>query len=124
MSEAPTYSLRLEDRGKYLFAHVQAERIDLQIARGYLREVAEACRALEHTRALVIREIPEVFGDAGQFAISHEAMEMFAGIKICWVNPFLGNKASLDFATTVATNRGGRFGMFSNEIEAEEWLLG
>jgi len=55
MNEAPTYSLRLEDRGNYLFAHLQAEHIDLEIARGYLREIAEACRALNCTKALVIQ---------------------------------------------------------------------
>jgi len=34
------------------------------------------------------------------------------------------NKSSLDFATTVAKNRGGRCGMFTNESDAEAWLLG
>jgi hypothetical protein len=123
MDAVPTYRLRFEVREHYLFSHVQAEEINVEIARGYLREVADACSSVGATRCMVVRDIPEVFSDGGQYSIVHEAMEMFGRIKICWVNPFAVNQSSLNFATMVATNRGGRFGMFSNETDAEKWLL-
>jgi hypothetical protein len=123
MDAVPAYRLRLEEREHYLFAHVQAAEINVEIARGYLREVADQCNSLGATCCMVLRDIPEVFGDGGQYSMVQEAMEMFGRIKICWVNPYAVNQSSLDFATMVATNRGGRFAMFSTEIEAEEWLL-
>src|SRR4051794_8786462 len=123
MDAVPAYRLRFEKREQYLFAHVLAAEINVEIARGYLREVADQCNSLGATRCMVLRDIPEVFSDSGQFNIVHEAMEIFGGIKICWVNPFAVNQSSLDFATLVGTNRGGMFAMFSTEIEAEEWLL-
>jgi hypothetical protein len=123
MEAVPTYRLRFEERELYLFAHVQAAKIDLDIARGYLLEVADACHALGATRCMVLRDIPEVFGDSGQYSIAHEAIEMFGRIKICWVNPYAVNQSSLTFAAMVATNRGSRFGMFSTETDAEKWLL-
>jgi hypothetical protein len=72
---------------------------------------------------MVLRDIPEVLDDVGQFGVAHEAMEMFGSAKICWVNPYTVNQDSLNFATLVATNRGSSFGVFNTEHEAEEWLL-
>ncbi|MFL6373815.1 MAG: hypothetical protein ACJ73D_04025 [Pyrinomonadaceae bacterium] len=122
MDAVPTYRLRFEEREHYLFAHVQAAEIKLELECGYMREVADKCDALGATRCMVLRDIPEVLCDSGQFNIAREAMEMFRNIKICWVNPYAANQASLDFASMVATNRGGEFRMFGTEIDAEKWL--
>ena len=124
MAAVPTYSLRFEPREGYLFAQVSADKIDIDIVRGYLREVADECHERGFDRCIVVRDIPGVFDDSGQFGIAQEAARLFDGIRICWVNPYGDYQDSLDFATLVATNRGANFGMFGSEADAEAWLLG
>ncbi|MEP6945059.1 MAG: hypothetical protein ABJA02_04020 [Acidobacteriota bacterium] len=117
------YKLRIENRKDYLFAHVEADELSLEIAHGYLSEVAEASRSLGLDKVLVLRDIPAVFPDSGQFGIAQDALEMLRGIKVCWVNPHAANQPGLDFAALVAGNRGAIFKIFTNESDAAAWLM-
>ena len=117
------YTLRIDDREHYLFAHVKADRLSVEIARGYLAEVASACHAGGLNKVLVLRDIPEVFPDSGQFGIAQEAIEIIHGLKVCWVNAQSEIQPGLDFAALVAANRGAHFKIFRNEADAEVWLL-
>jgi hypothetical protein len=124
MSDTDTaYNLRFEERSGYLFARVSASRISEEIAFAYLDEVLIKCRAGGYRKLLLHRDIPAMLPDGDLFFVAAEFQRRLAGIKTAFVNPHEGNSETFDFAVTVGQNRGGTYGLFDNDIDAETWLL-
>lgn len=57
------------------------------------------------------------------FFVSAEFQRRLSGIRTAFVNPFEQNSEPFDFAVTVGQNRGGQYGLFSNDPDGEAWLL-
>ncbi len=123
-SHPSPYELTFESRPGYILASVNAEEIDSAGVIEYLREVANECHETESDKVLVVRNIPVTIGIGNQFLTTTEFVAMMRGIKAAFVNPYPHNDAELEFAITVATNRGGNLKLFRNVKSAEEWLLG
>lgn len=117
-----TYELRLEERPGFLYAHVTAPRITEEIAFAYLDEVLAKCRARGYRRLLLHREIPAMLPDGDLFFVASEFQRRLAGIRTAFVNPVEKNSETFGFAVTVGQNRGGQYGLFDNDADAEAWL--
>ena len=118
-----SYELKFEQRPGYLYAHVEADAIDSDAVIEYLREVANKCHEAECSRLMVVRNIPITLGIANQFLTTTDFVAMLKGIKAAFVNHYPHNDAELEFAITVANNRGGNIHLFRDVQPAEEWLL-
>jgi len=117
------YKLIFEARSGYLYARVEAEQISATTSKAYLAEVRAECDAHRSTRLMIDRRIPHVMSVIGFYNVSGNSVDILRGIKVAWLNPYPENHEMLEFAMTAANNRGGRYGLFTNEREAEEWLL-
>jgi hypothetical protein len=118
-----SYDLTFEERDGYLFARVQAESVDQAIAMDYLRKVAARCDQLEATHLMLYRDIPTMLPDGILFFVTTEFLKMIRGVRAAFVNPYLSNTDSMDFAITVGKNRGADYHAFNNTADAEHWLL-
>lgn len=119
----PTYTLTLDERPGYLYAHVKAPIITEEIAMGYLKEVAARCVELGSERLLIHRDIPEMLPDGALFFVAVDFQKMISGIRTAFVNPHLTNDEALDFAVRVGLNRGADYATFNNDTDAEAWLM-
>jgi hypothetical protein len=117
------YELTLEERPGYLYARVKAATITEEIAQSYLHKVARRCNDLDSTRLLLHRDIPATLPSGIAFFIATEFQSLIQGIRTAIVDPLVSNREDIDFAVTVANNRGGDYRAFTNDTDAEEWLL-
>ncbi len=124
VAQPNSYELTFEHRPGYLFASIDAETIDSDGVIEYLREVANKCHEAECDKLLVVRNIPVTLGIANQFLTTTDFVTMLKGIKAAFVNPYPHNDSELEFAITVANNRGGNIHLFRDVQPAEEWLMG
>jgi hypothetical protein len=124
MNEADKpYQLTFEERPHYLYVRITAPTITEPIAMSYLREISDKCSEIKCKRLLLHRDIPEMLPDGVLFFVAAEFQRMIAGIKTAFVNPYMANESSFNFAVTVGTNRGADYGTFNNDADAEAWLL-
>jgi hypothetical protein len=119
----PIYDLTFEERVGYLYAKVRSTSIDRDVAMAYLTEVAERAKAIKAERLMLHRDIPVMLPDGVLFFVTNEFQQMIAGIKTAFVNPYLSNAEAFRFAITVGTNRGAYYSVFTNDADAEIWLL-
>ena len=123
IAHVESYRLTFEERSEYLYAKIKADTIDEDIARAYLREVEAQCARIKCGRLLLHRDIPAMLPDGVLYFVAEAFQEMTRGVKAAFVNPYEANQKSIDFAVTVGINRGGHYKTFTNDTDAEQWLL-
>lgn len=119
---AASYTLTLDERPDYLYAHVRAETIDRYSAMEYLRTIAERRKSTRLRRLMLVREIPVMLPDSDLFFTTRDFNEMIGPTRLAVVNPFATNDDGLGFAMTIAANRGADYRVFSSVDRAEVWL--
>ncbi len=53
------YTIKLEDRGEYLYALVGGEKLTAEISAAYWREIADKCFELKKTKVLIEKDFAE-----------------------------------------------------------------
>jgi len=121
--QEPLYELTFEERPGYLFAKIQAERLEYYPAQDCLHEIAREIRGLRQTRLMVYREVPSVMPRGQLFFISVKMAESFKNVKVALVNPYPDLDEALNFAAITGNDRGANFEVFRDIETAEECLL-
>lgn len=121
--QTPQYELRFEERQGYLFAEVKAERMDEKIAHSYLSEIAEKVKQTKTDRVMILRDVPVMLSDGDLFSTTNFFLDKMRGRFVAFVNPHTKISEDMEFAVRIGTNRGGLYGLFASEDEAEQWLL-
>jgi hypothetical protein len=116
------YTLTFEERPGYLYALVEADTIDRNTALAYLFEVANQCSKLGATRLMLERWIPVMLSDSDLFFTTQDFLRMMQSVRVAFLNPYLEQKDDMDFAMTIASNRGAEFRLFGDSDRAESWL--
>ena len=117
------YDLEFEEREGYLYAHLQAYVLDVPTAGLYHQELAERLAATGLGRLMIYREVPGAMTVGLAYFLADNLIRLLPSTKIAFVNPYNSHRENLEFAATVAKNRGGRHAIFSTVEEAEAWLL-
>ena len=112
-----------ESRDKYLYAHVSSAVIDSEVGRAYLTAIADEIDRTGATRVMLVRDISAEPSVGGTFHSMEWFLTRAGRVRLAWVNPYPHLNETLEFAMTVAVNRGARFRLFDNEAAAEAWLL-
>jgi hypothetical protein len=120
-----TYKLTIEPKPTYLHALVTGENTRENVA-GYLQELLLECAARNCYRVLIEERLEgprlgtiEVFELAARG--SSQTMGRMEAVAYVDVN---ADGDTMEFAGTVASNRGVPVTVFPTVAEAEEWLLG
>lgn len=118
------YSIKSEDRGRYLFAHIKGERGTLEIAIAYWTEIAQEALKTGLKRVLVIEDIPEMISIAEVHQLVTSLADLpVKDIRIAFVDLYAEHSSLNDFGILVGENRGLTVRSFDNEESAETWLL-
>jgi len=123
-ASAPEPRLVFELREKYLYAKVSSSVLDSDIGRNYLKAIADEIDRTEATGVMLVRDIAIEPSVGGTFHAMVGFLSRASHVRVAWVNPFPQLTEILEFAITIAINRGARFELFDEEAAAEEWLMG
>lgn len=118
------YDLKLDDRGRYLYALIKGHRASLEIAMGYWSEIAQAALSSGLKRLLVIEDIPEMISIAEVHQLVTSLADVpIRDIRIAFVDLYAEHASLNNFGILVGENRGFTLKSFDTEEAAEEWLL-
>lgn len=117
------YNLGFEKRDGYLYARVQADFMDLDTAKTYLREIADRVASDGYDKLLLERDIPTMLGPGSLYFATQAFNQYIGDAKVALVSVYEPIKEQMDFAILLARNNGGRFQVFSSVEQAEAWLL-
>lgn len=117
------YNLAFEKRDGYLYARVQADFMDLDKAKRYLREIAERVEGDGYDRLLLERDIPTMLAPGSLYFASKAFQSYIGNCKVAFVNVHKPIEDKMSFAMLLAENNGGEFKLFDNVEQAEAWLL-
>lgn len=117
------YNLGFEKRDGYLYARIQADFMDLETAKKYLREVADRAENDGYDCVLLERDIPTMLGPGSLYFATQAFTEYIGGKRVALVNVYEPIKDDIGHAVTIAINHGGLFQVFETVEAAERWLL-
>ncbi len=118
-----SYNLIFEERPQYLYARIQADTINRELAVAYLADVAAKCRSISCTRLILERDIPVMLHAGDLFFITQDFLNHMVNVRVAFVNPHAPIQNDMKFAVLIGTNRGGVYSLHDNSAAAEEWLL-
>lgn len=117
-----SFKLHIDECGDYLHITVDGQNSPNTVAK-YMAQVVAECRERDCFRVLVHERLEgprlspmEVFSLASEG--SHEALGVFEAV--AYVDESMGD--TLEFAETVAVNRGMPLAMFKNLDAARKWI--
>jgi hypothetical protein len=121
--DSGAYNLGFEKRDGYLYANVQADFMDLETAKKYLREVADRLISDGYNKLLLERNIPTMLGPGSLYFATQAFTQYIGHGKVALVSVYKSIKDDMDFAVTIAQNHGGAFRVFDSVEQAEAWLI-
>lgn len=121
--DSGSYNLGFEKRDGYLYARVQADFLDLESAKSYLKEIAERLESDLYDKLLLERDVPTMLGPGSLYFATQAFQNYIGDCKVALVNVYEPIKEKMDFAVLLAQNNGGRFALFDTIDEAEAWLV-
>jgi hypothetical protein len=121
---AKSYELTFEERPGYLYAHVKADTMTVEMSAAYLGEVVDKCTELGLKSVLIYREVPYILDSPVSIYYSmQDEIQLLKGLKLAIVTPFPDTEEGLNFAILVSNNRGADFKLHQTIEAAEKWLL-
>ncbi len=116
------YEIRYEARIGYLFAHIEGpETYDNALE--FWKDLRREARDRNFTRLMVVDEVTGILSTTQIFTLSTEIARLHPDATIAFVDPKKETLEANKFGETVLANRGITGRVFTNEEEAEEWLL-
>lgn len=116
------YTIKMEDRGEYLYALVGGEKLTPEIAGSYWREIAGKCFELEQTKILIEKEFVESVSPLEMVYMGNYLGELLATRKVAFIDRY-GNEDINDLGKKIARNRDVKLQVFKDLESAEKWLL-
>ncbi|HUR98948.1 MAG TPA: hypothetical protein VMZ26_12850 [Pyrinomonadaceae bacterium] len=125
-TEHPTkpYDLTFEVRDGYAYAYVAGEHDNFEICSAYWGEIGEKLTENRITKVMIVEDIAEESPLADVYDLASGLIDMgFRGVKIAFVDRYSSHQELNEFGVLVGSNRGLLGKAFSDEAEAEKWLL-
>ena len=116
------YDIRYEERRNYLFAHIEGPET-FDNALDFWQDLRKESRERKFTRLMVVDEVSGTLSTTQIFTLSTEIARLHPDATIAFVDPKKETLEANRFGETVLANRGITGRVFTNEEEAEEWLL-
>ena len=123
MKNAENYKLTFEMREDYLYAHVECESMSLDLAKQYIKEIAEKCREVRAQCVIIDRHCPDSLSNAMSYLAISELCELAPpGFRMGIVDDDAENRRHLEFGLKSIEKSDVEVQIFANMKEAEVWL--
>lgn len=116
------YDIRYEARLGYLFAHIEGPET-YDNALDFWKDLRREAVTGNFSKLMVVDEVTGTLSTTQIFTLSTEIARLHTGAAIAFVDPKKETLEANRFGETVLANRGVNGRVFTNEEEAEEWLL-
>ena len=116
------YTIKLEDRGEYLYALVGGKKLTPEISGAYWREIAGACFEQGKSKIMIEKDFAETVSPAEMLQMGTYLGTLLATKKIAFIDRF-GNDDINELGKKIARNRNVKMQTFRGVKEAESWLL-
>ncbi|MEO7538406.1 MAG: hypothetical protein ABIV21_00120 [Pyrinomonadaceae bacterium] len=118
------YELTVEKRPHYLYARVDSDRPQPEIAVKYLREITEKCRLSRCNKVIIENEIPQVFDVSTILFVATQFPRFGAQLtKVAVVDKRIDQYNRSEFLVMVGRKPGLDVHVFYSVKEAEQWVL-
>ena len=118
------YDLRFEDRSDYLYAHVKAELITLEIAVQYINRTVARLRESMHNRMLFVRETPMLTTESHYSIISSVILNILpVDARVALVDQSPAHDVVAKVINSEAAEKKRTVRAFAHLPEAVSWLL-
>jgi len=115
------YTIKLEDRGEYLYALVGGGKLTPEIACTYWREIADRCSVLDKTKIMIEKDFAESVSPLEIINMGTYLGELLATKKIAFLDRH-GNEDINELGKKIARNQDVKMQIFKNVEDAERWL--
>lgn len=119
---ARIYDLTFEERPGYLIARIASQTVYAEMAREYLKEIADKAIAKKYDRIIIERKIPVMLSDVDLYETTKYFLELINSRRVAFVNPYAQIKKDMEFAILIGKNRGANYRLFDNVPAAARWL--
>lgn len=116
------YDIRYEKGRNYLFAHIEGHET-YENALDFWKELQKEARERSFSRLMVVDEVTGTLNTTQIFTLSTEIARLHPDAVIAFVDPKKETLEANRFGETVLANRGITGRVFTDEGEAEKWLL-
>jgi hypothetical protein len=120
--ETAPYEITYEDRGAYLYAHVDGQFDTVATSLRYWSDVAAECRKRGHRRMLVVEDFQTEASTSDVFQVAERLPAITRGLKVAFVDERFAELSTNKFGEDVAVNRGAQGRVFADAASADEWL--
>lgn len=116
------YTLKMEDRGEYLWVLAGGEKLPAAISISYWNEIAERCYETDRMKILIEKDFRESVGPADMIQMAEHLGKILPGRRIAFVDHY-GHEEINELGKKLARNRDVVMQTFANARDAEKWLL-
>jgi hypothetical protein len=118
------YSLIFDERPEYLYARVTGERMTLDIARSYLKDILDECRELKYHRLMIERDVPEQLPTTKFPQLAKDFVRLgITDLRIAFVDRRIDDLGLIRFAAAATRALGINVRVYRGRPEARRWLL-
>jgi hypothetical protein len=118
------YSIAFDEQPQYLYALVRAERISVEIARNYLKEILDECRELKYSRLMIERDIPARLPTSQFPKLAADFLRLGVGdLRVAFVDRRIDDLGMIRFAAAATRALGINVRVYKIRAEARRWLL-
>ena len=123
MNEDAPYTIKLEDRGEYLYALVGGKMLTPETAKMYWDEIAEMCLSLDKSQIMIEKDFAQSVSPPEMLEMGVYLGKILSGKKIAFLDRYK-NESINELGKVVARNQGVIMRIFNNAEDAEKWLTG
>jgi hypothetical protein len=122
LAEAP-YRIVYEDYPNYLYALVHSEQYGYDVLAGFLREIAEQCKARGYKQVVIEENISATASNDDIVRIATELPQLgFADIRMAYIDRFTDQSEMNEMGKKVAMDHGVDVRLFADQAAADRWL--
>lgn len=123
MNEDAPYTIKLEDRGEYLYALVGGKMLTPEIAKMYWDEIAKMCLSLDKSQIMIEKDFAQSVSAPEMLEMGVYLGKILSGKKIAFLDRYKNENIN-ELGKVVARNQGVIMRIFNNAEDAEKWLTG
>ena len=117
------YTIKLENRGEYLYALVSGKALTPEIAKMYWDEIAEKCFTLKKSKIMIEKDFAKSVSPPEMLEMGIYLGKILLGKKIAFLDQYK-NESINELGKVIARNQGVIMRIFKDTNDAEKWLIG
>lgn len=123
MDKDAPYTIKLEDREKYLYVFVGGETLTPEIAKLYWDEIAEMCAARGKDKIMIEKGFSQSVSAPEMLDMGVYLGKILSGKKIAFLDRYKHESIN-ELGKVIARNQGVIMRIFKSVEDAEKWLTG